>query len=63
MERGRSARLSALITRLTCIVLAARIGSDELLLVGAMIVFGLAIATVPAFISYRRPVIQSPTSP
>jgi putative ABC transport system permease protein len=60
---GAALIVSHLITRATGIVLAARIGWDELLLVGAMIVFGLVIATVPAFISYRRPVIQSLTSP
>jgi hypothetical protein len=32
-------------------------------LVGGMILFGLAIATVPAFIAYRRPVIHGLTSP
>jgi len=60
---GAALMVSHLITRATGIVLAARIGWDELLLVGAMIAFGLLIATVPAFISYRRPVIQSLTSP
>jgi hypothetical protein len=43
-------------------VLPARIGPDELLLVSGMILFGLIVATVPAFISYRRSVIQSLSS-
>jgi len=54
--------VSHMITRATGIVLPAHIGEDELLLVGGMIVFGLIVATVPAFISYRRSVIQSLTA-
>jgi putative ABC transport system permease protein len=50
-----------MITRATGIVLPAQIGPDELLLVGGMIVFGLIVATVPAFISYRRSVIEGLT--
>jgi putative ABC transport system permease protein len=59
---GAAMAVSHMITRATGIVLPARIGPDELLLVGGMIVFGLIVATVPAFISYRRSVIQSLTA-
>jgi putative ABC transport system permease protein len=59
---GAAMAVSHMITRATGIVLPARIGEDELLLVGGMIVFGLMVATVPAFISYRRSVIQSLTA-
>jgi hypothetical protein len=31
------------------------------MLVGGMIVFGLVVATVPAFISYRRSIIEALT--
>ena len=58
---GAAMAVSHMITRATGIVLPAQIGEDELLLVGGMIVFGLIVATVPAFISYRRSVIQSLT--
>ena len=56
---GAAIGVSHMITRATGIVLPARIGTDELLLVGGMILFGLLVATVPAFISYRRSIIQS----
>jgi putative ABC transport system permease protein len=56
---GAAMAVSHLITRATGIVLPAQIGADELLLVGGMILFGLIVATVPAYISYRRSVIQS----
>jgi putative ABC transport system permease protein len=56
---GAAIGVSYLITRATGIVLPARIGPDELLLVAGMIAFGLFVAIVPAFISYRRSVIQS----
>jgi putative ABC transport system permease protein len=59
---GAAVAISHMITRATGIVLPARIGPDEWLLVGGMIVFGLLVATVPAFISYRRSVIQSLTA-
>jgi putative ABC transport system permease protein len=55
--------VSHLITRATGIVLAAQIGLEELSLVAGMIVFGLLVATVPAFIAYRRPVMAALTSP
>jgi putative ABC transport system permease protein len=58
---GAAVAVSHMITRATGIVLPARIGPDELMLVGGMIVFGLLVATVPAFISYRRSIIQSLT--
>jgi hypothetical protein len=44
------------------IAVPARIGPDELLLVGGMIVFGLLVSTVPAYIIHRRPVIQALTA-
>jgi putative ABC transport system permease protein len=59
---GAARAVSFMITRATGIVLPAQIGVDELLLVGGMIVFGLIVATVPAFVSYRRSVIQSLSS-
>ena len=58
---GAAVAVSHMITRATGIVLPARIGEDELMLVGGMIVFGLIVATVPAFISYRRSIIESLT--
>jgi putative ABC transport system permease protein len=58
---GAAMAVSRMITQATGIVLPARIGPDELLLVGGMILFGLIVATVPAFISYRRSVIESLT--
>jgi putative ABC transport system permease protein len=54
--------VSHMITRATGIVLPARIGPDELVLVGGMILFGVLVATVPAFIIHRRPVIQALTA-
>jgi putative ABC transport system permease protein len=54
--------VSRMITRATGIALPARIGPDELLLVGGMIVFGLLVSTVPAYIIHRRPVIQALTA-
>jgi putative ABC transport system permease protein len=59
---GAAVAVSHMITRATGIVLPARIGGDELLLVSGMIFFGLLVATVPAFISYRRSVIQGLTA-
>jgi hypothetical protein len=43
-------------------VLPAEIGTDELLLVAGMVLFGLAVSTVPAFIVHRRSVIQALTT-
>ena len=60
---GAAFVVSHLITRTTGIVLTPQIGADELLLVSGMIVFGLAVATVPAVLAYRRPVIAALTSP
>jgi putative ABC transport system permease protein len=60
---GAALVVSHLITRATGIVLAARIGADEVLLMGGMIAFGLIVATIPAFLVYRRPIVQSLTSP
>jgi putative ABC transport system permease protein len=59
---GVAVLVSHVITRATGIVLPAQIGEDEWFLVAGMIVFGLLVATVPAFISYRRSVIQSLTA-
>jgi putative ABC transport system permease protein len=59
---GLAVLVSQVITRATGIVLPARIGPDEWLLVGGMIAFGLIVATVPAFVSYRRSVIESLTA-
>jgi putative ABC transport system permease protein len=59
---GAALIVSHMITRATGIVLTAQIGWDELWLMVGMILFGLAVATVPAFIAYRRPVIESLTS-
>ncbi len=59
---GAAGIVSHMITRATGIVLTAQIGWDELWLMGGMILFGLAVATVPAFIAYRRPVIAALTS-
>jgi putative ABC transport system permease protein len=58
---GAAIVVSHMITRATGIVLPAQIGPDELMLVGGMIAFGLVVATVPAFISYRRSVIEGLT--
>jgi putative ABC transport system permease protein len=54
--------VSHMITRATGIVLPARIGLDELALVGGMILFGLLVATIPAFIVHRRSVIEALTA-
>jgi putative ABC transport system permease protein len=59
---GAAMVVSHMITRATGIVLPAQIGPDELLLVAGMILFGLIVATVPAYISYRRSVIQGLTA-
>jgi len=59
---GAALIVSHMITRATGIVLTAQIGREELWLMGGMILFGLAVATVPAFIAYRRPVIETLTS-
>jgi len=59
---GAAVAVSHMITRATGIVLPAQIGPDELLLVGGMIAFGLIVATVPAFVSYRRSVIEGLTA-
>jgi putative ABC transport system permease protein len=59
---GAAFIVSRMITRATGVVLIAQIGWDEWLLVGGMIAFGLAIATVPAIVAYRRPVIAGLTS-
>jgi putative ABC transport system permease protein len=59
---GAAFIVSRMLTRATGIVLTAQIGWDEWLLVGGMIAFGLVIATVPAIMAYRRPVIAGLTS-
>ena len=59
---GAAIAVSHMITRATGIVLPAQIGPDELMLVGGMIAFGLVVATIPAFISYRRSVIEGLTA-
>ena len=58
---GASWLVSQAITSVTGIVLPTRLGWDELMLVAGMILFGLVIATVPALMAYRRPVIQALT--
>ena len=60
---GAALVVSQAITRATGIVLTARIGLDEALLVAGMIGFGMVVATIPALIVYRRPVVASLTSP
>jgi putative ABC transport system permease protein len=59
---GAAIGVSRMITQATGIVLPARIGEDEFMLVAGMILFGLLVATVPAFISYRRSIIESLTA-
>jgi putative ABC transport system permease protein len=59
---GASLAVSRAITAATGIMLPARIGESELALVGGMILFGLVVATVPAFVMFRRPVIRALTS-
>jgi len=59
---GAAIGVSHLITQETGIVLPARIGPDELTLVAGMIIFGLIVATVPGFISYRRSIIENLTA-
>ncbi len=54
--------VSHMITRATGIVLPAEIGTDELLLVAGMVVFGLLVSTVPAFIVHRQSVVQALTA-
>jgi hypothetical protein len=48
-----------MITRATGIVLPAEIGTNELLLVGGMILFGVLTSTIPAFVIHRQSVIQA----
>jgi putative ABC transport system permease protein len=60
---GAALVVSQAITRATGIVLTTRIGLDEWLLVAGMIGFGLVVATIPALLVYRRPVVASLTSP
>ena len=43
----------------TGIALPARIGPDEFLLVGGMVLFGLVAGTIPAVLAYRFPVGES----
>lgn len=59
---GAALIVSHFITRATGIVLPTQIGVDEIVLVGGMILFGLVVATIPAFISYRRSVIEALTT-
>jgi len=59
---GAAVGVSHLITQATGIVLPARIGPDEITLVAGMIAFGLIVATVPGFISYRRSIIENLTA-
>jgi putative ABC transport system permease protein len=59
---GAAVGVSRMITQATGIVLPARIGPDELTLVAGMIAFGLIVATVPGFISYRRSIIENLTA-
>jgi putative ABC transport system permease protein len=51
--------ISYMITHATGIVLPAEIGTNELLLVGGMILFGLLVSTIPAFVIHRQSVIQA----
>ena len=51
--------VSMVFTNSTGISLPAIIGADEYWLVAGMIVFGLVAATLPAFLAYRYPVIES----
>jgi putative ABC transport system permease protein len=54
--------VSHMITRATGIVLPAEIGADEFLLVAGMVIFGLLVSTIPAFIVHRQSVIQALTT-
>jgi putative ABC transport system permease protein len=56
---GAVVLVSYMITRATGIVLPAEIGTNELLLVGGMIVFGVLVSTIPAFVIHRQSVIQA----
>jgi putative ABC transport system permease protein len=51
--------VSYMITRATGIVLPAEIGTNELLLVGGMILFGGLVSTIPAFVIHRQSVIEA----
>lgn len=55
---GVAAVVSDLIARSTGVAMQARIGLRELQLVGLLVLLGLALATVPAFLVYRRPVVE-----
>ncbi len=56
---GAATLVSYLLTASTGIAIPARIGEDELWLVGGMVLFGLGAATIPAMLAYRYPVIES----
>ncbi|MDJ0932330.1 FtsX-like permease family protein [Breoghania sp.] len=56
---GLAGAISAAFTAQTGIALDATLGSSELLLVAAIIVIGMAIATVPAALLYRKPVLDT----
>ncbi|WP_321340142.1 ABC transporter permease [Breoghania sp.] len=56
---GLAGTVSAAFTAETGIALQASLGGTELALVGAIIAIGMAVATVPAALLYRKPVIDA----
>ena len=56
---GFAAILSELLAQSTGVAMRASIGAREILLVGALVGLGMLLATIPALIIYRRPVVES----
>lgn len=56
---GLAGFVSSAFTAETGIALDATLGSTELVLVGAIVAIGMAVATIPAALLYRKPVIDA----
>jgi putative ABC transport system permease protein len=53
-----AAIVSAIISGQTGVAMQASIGSGELLLVGALVICGAVLASLPALLIYNRPVVD-----
>ena len=51
--------VSRIFTAETGMAMQASLGSSELMLAGGFVIIGLILATLPAFLLYRRPVVSA----
>jgi putative ABC transport system permease protein len=56
---GVASIVSSILADQTGVAMVAEIGAREITLVGTLVVLGLVLATIPAILVYRRPVVEA----